>query len=83
MTNEEVIDRLGYIKIKEKNPENVMALTIAEDMIAGAEAFLDAVKEYESDCGYSVAGDGDCEKCNENVFGSIYRLWEKHMGGKE
>ena len=37
---------------------------------------------YEADC--RLAGGEDCcEECNNNVFGSIYRIIDKHISKKE
>ena len=35
------------------------------------------IEMYEADCGLQ-GGTDDCEKCNSNVFGSIYRIIDKY-----
>lgn len=43
---------------------------------------LDSIKSeigmYEADCRFA-GGTAECEKCNDNVFGSIYRIIDKHI----
>ena len=47
---------------------------------------LDKIKAeiamYEADCRLQ-GGPDECEKCNSNVFGSIYRIIDKYKAGSE
>jgi transcription initiation factor IIE alpha subunit len=36
------------------------------------------LKKYELDC--ALTADGQCSKCNETLFQSIYSMMEKHFG---
>ena len=38
------------------------------------------IELYEADCRLQ-GGTDECEKCNSNVFGSIYRIIDKHKKG--
>lgn len=40
------------------------------------------IKMYEADCRLQ-GGTDECEKCNSNVFGSIYRIIDKHKAAVE
>lgn len=37
---------------------------------------------YELDCDFA-GGTEECRKCCDNIFGSFYRIMEKHLGEKE
>jgi len=82
MTNEKIIEKLGYIKVlvaRESNDlEKREALDSAIDIISGLDKFYDAVQTYEADC--QLTADGHCNKCNETLFQSIYRMIESSFG---
>ena len=50
------------------------------------EPILDKIRAeiamYEADCRLQ-GGTDECEKCNSNVFGSIYRIIDKHKAESE
>lgn len=50
------------------------------------EPILDKIKAeigmYEADCRLQ-GGTDDCEKCNSNIFGSIYRIIDKYRAESE
>ena len=59
-------------------------LGVVEEHMTEQESILDQIKAeikmYEADC--RLQGDTDeCEKCNSNVFGSIYRIIDKYKAG--
>ena len=37
------------------------------------------IKMYENDCMLSCSNNDDCRDCNDNMFGSIYRIIDKHI----
>jgi len=39
------------------------------------------ILRYKSDCGVTAFGSPRCERCNENMFGSILRIIDKHTKG--
>lgn len=40
------------------------------------------IEMYEADCRLQ-GGPDECEKCNSNVFGSIYRVIDKYIAESE
>ena len=52
----------------------------------GQEPILDKIRDeiemYELDCRLQ-GGAHECEKCNDNVFGSIYRIIDKYKAESE
>ena len=40
------------------------------------------IEQYEADCRLQ-GGTDECEKCNSNVFGSVYRIIDKYKAEKE
>lgn len=82
MTNEKIIEKLGYIKVlvarESGDPAKIEALNNAVDIINGLDKFVDAVQTYEADC--QLTADGYCSKCNEILFRSIYNMIESNFG---
>lgn len=63
------------------------ALEVAFKCMEACEAdTLDKIRAeigmYEADCRLQGGTDA-CEKCNSNVFGSIYRIIDKYKAGEE
>lgn len=54
--------------------EGIKAIKAIEDIKA-------EIALYESDCMLSCPNNDDCRDCNNNMFGSIYRIIDKHIGG--
>ena len=42
------------------------------------ESIKEEIGKYELDCRFA-GGSEECEICNNNVFGSIYRIIDKHI----
>lgn len=79
MTNDQIIDKLGYCRIAvEYDRSKVEAIDNAIDIIDSLDKFLMDLKKYELDC--ALTADGQCVKCNETLFHSIYSMMEKHFG---
>lgn len=95
MTREEAINWLDRLYIgaditdEYGDMENVQpyeeALNIAIKALEQA-SILDKIKAeiemYEADCRLQ-GGTDECEKCNSNVFGSIYRIIDKYKAESE
>ena len=82
MTNDQIVDKLGYCEIAVANDfTKIEAIRAAEDIITGLDGFLMDLKKYELDC--ALTADGQCCKCNETLFQSIYSMMEKHFGAFE
>ena len=44
---------------------------------------IDDIKRYELDCRFAdISQTDECTICNKNVFGSVYRIIEKHREEK-
>lgn len=79
MSNDEILEKLGYCRIAvEYDRSKVDAIDNAIDIIDSLDKFLMDLKKYELDC--ALAADGQCAKCNETLFQSIYSMMEKHFG---
>lgn len=85
MNNDQIIDKLGYIRIlvarESGDFSKIEAIDNAVDIVNGLDNFLTDVQTYEADC--QLTADGQCAKCNETVFKSIYSMMEKHFGAFE
>lgn len=82
MSNDQIIDKLGYCRIAvEYDRSKVEAIDNAIDIIDSLDKFLMDLKKYELDC--ALTADGQCCKCNETLFQSIYSMMEKHFGAFE
>lgn len=82
MTNDKIIEHLGYIKVlvarEGGNPAKIEALDNAVDIVSGLDDLVTDIQTYEADC--QLTADGHCSKCNETLFQSIYSMMEKHFG---
>jgi hypothetical protein len=79
MSNDEIIEKLGYCRIAVAyDRSKVDAIDNAIDIIDSLDRFLMDLKKYELDC--ALTADGQCSKCNETLFQSIYSMMEKHFG---
>ena len=87
MTREEAIEVIKDIYNYTKwdtyttNEARTMAIKALEQ-----EPILDKIRAeiemYEADCRLQ-GGPDECEKCNSNVFGSIYRIIDKYKAESE
>ena len=87
MTREEAIEVIKDIYNYTKwdtyttNEARTMAIKALEQ-----EPILDKIRAdiemYEADCRLQ-GGPDECEKCNSNVFGSIYRIIDKYIAESE
>lgn len=82
MTNDKIIEHLGYIKVlvarEGGNPAKIEALDNAVDIVSGLDDLVTDIQTYEADC--QLTADGHCSKCNETLFKSIYYMLEKNFG---
>ena len=96
--DEEFIPILEILKELKKITKNLEKLTTKENTSEWVEAadmaiealeqepILDKIKAeigmYEADCRLQ-GGTDECEKCNSNIFGSIYRIIDKYRAESE
>jgi len=92
MTREEKIELLNrLLEIEEKNDiGNLTSMNRREFQQwveeIEQESVLDKIRAeigmYEADCKLQ-GGQDECEECNSNVFGSIYRIIDKYKAESE
>lgn len=82
---EEYWDDDGYGNETEQYDDTMTALDMAIKALE-QQPILDKIRAeiamYEADCRLQ-GGTDECEKCNSNVFGSIYRIIDKYKAESE
>ena len=86
MTNKEAIEKIQSIKSKVSLYDDVVALRMAENALEKQKSLEEElekikaeIKMYENDCMLACPNNDDCRDCNDNMFGSIYRIIDKHI----
>ena len=84
MTNKEAIEKIQSIKSKVSLYDDVVALRMAENALEKQKSLEEElekikaeIKMYENDCMLACPNNDDCRDCNDNMFGSIYRIIDK------
>lgn len=65
--------------VQKENIEKLSSIQPKTDVLGKIRA---EIEQYEADCRLQ-GGTDECEKCNSNVFGSVYRIIDKYTAESE
>ena len=85
MTNQEAIEliKVAQAEVEWSCPmDYAAAFDLAIKSLEAWEKVKAEIGIYEADCRLQ-GGTDECEKCNSNVFGSIYRIIDKYKAESE
>ena len=81
----EIIENINYfynmsrITDRIEKQEIVLAIKNGTSLEEELEKIKAKIGLYENDCMLSCPNNDDCRDCNNNMFGSIYRIIDKHI----